>query len=389
MHHIMHRKLYIMRSSEMSVLSTMHKAAELSKQPEWHLNRTTLNQTKKAAFLINDLVLGVRNVSDGSAQTTLDALKAELCKLSIETESDTKAIQRIVSSTSDGASTQAKFNDLLRNEVGGNLVENKCSMHLGVNLRHACVKAINSATVVQETECSSNIPDSGSESMVSSDDENLRGEPKETMRKNGDIDSFFHEICKLFGHVGGLEYANGASTFKVFLSSMVAKEASVEGETYYTNAEKVLLKRQVGNRYYVTSFNAARILFLRRAMITFLKEQELIKQLNKLESTCLEKLQDEVLINKLRLEGLMHDKVYADLSMLVKNVSLNKTSLSMNVHYEELLEFFVMISDTPSRLLDYNDIVFKTEPRLYSSDASLNHRLASYYLPQRRCDTVI
>ena len=50
-------------------------------------------------------------------------------------------------------------------------------MHLGVNLRHACVKAINSATVVQETECSSDIPDSGSESMVSSDDENLRGEP--------------------------------------------------------------------------------------------------------------------------------------------------------------------------------------------------------------------
>ena len=182
------------------------------------------------------------------------------------------------------------------------------------------------------------------------------------MRKNGDIDSFVHEICKLFGHVGGPEYAHGASTFKVFLSLMVAKEASVEGETYYTNAEKVLLKRQVGNRYYVTSFNAARILFLRRAMITFLKEQELIKQLNKLESTCLEKLQDDVLINKLRLEGLMHDKVYADLMMLVKNVLLNKTSLSMNVHYEELLEFFVMISDTPSRLLDYNDIVFRTEP---------------------------
>ena len=117
-----------MRSSEVSVLSTMHKAAELSKQPEWHLNSdgTTLNQTKKVAFLINDLVLGVRDVSDGSAQTTLDALKAELCKLSIETESDTKAIQNIVSSMSDGVSTQAKFNDLLQNEVGENLVENKC-----------------------------------------------------------------------------------------------------------------------------------------------------------------------------------------------------------------------------------------------------------------------
>lgn len=36
----------------------------------------------------------------------------------------------------------------------------------------------------------------------------------------------------------------------------------------------------------------------------------------------------------------MHDKVYADLMMLVKSVSLNKTALSMNVHYEELLDFF-------------------------------------------------
>ena len=121
-------------------------------------------------------------------------------------------------------------------------------------------------------------------------------------------------------------------------SSIAAKEAEIE--TYYKNAENVLLKRQVGSRYYVTSFNAARILFLRRAMVTFLKEQELIKKLNKLESTCLEKLQNDLLINKLRLEGLMHDKVYADLMMLVKSSSLSKTALSMNVHYKELLDFF-------------------------------------------------
>ena len=90
----------------------------------------------------------------------------------------------------------------------------------------------------------------------------------------------------------------------------------------------MLLKRQfeIRNRYYVTSFDAAHniILFLRRAITTFLKERELIKQLNKLELACLEKLQDEVLINKLRLERLIHDKVYADLMMLVKNVLLNK-----------------------------------------------------------------
>lgn len=118
-------------------------------------------------------------------------------------------------------------------------------------------------------------------------------------------------------------------------------------------------------------------------MIEFLKEQELIKELNKLESACLQKLQDDLLINKLRLEGLMHDKVYADLMMLVKSVSLDKTALSMNVHYEELLNFFVMIGDTPSILRDCDKIVFTTEPRLYSSDINFNHRLASNYLPVR------
>ena len=55
----------------------------------------------------------------------------------------------------------------------------------------------------------------------------------------------------------------------------------------------------------------------------------------------------------------------------------------MNVHYEELLDFFSKISDTPYILLDCDSIVFTTEPRLYSSDVSLNHRLASNYLPVR------
>ena len=86
-----------------------------------------------------------------------------------------------MSSTSDCAATQAKFNDLLQKEIGdrgANLVENKCSMHLGVNLRHACVKAC--AEVVMETDSSSDIPDSESESSMlsDSDDENVNNEPK-------------------------------------------------------------------------------------------------------------------------------------------------------------------------------------------------------------------
>ena len=358
----------------------MHKAAELSKQQQWYLNSdgTTLDQTKKAAFLINGLVLGVCDVSDGSAQTTLDALKAELDKLKVG-----KTVQRIVSSTSDGASTQTKFNKLLQKEIGEDidLIENKCSMHLGVNLRHACVKAVN--TVVPTTS-SDEVSDNseGESDLTDSFDTNEESsvEPKKG-HQYADIDCFVHEICKLFGHVGGPEYAHGASSFRVFLSSMASKEA--EGDTYYKNAEKVLLKRQVGSRYYVTSFNAARILFLRRAMITFLKEQQLIKGLNKLESACLEKLQDNVLVNKLKLEGLIHDKVYSDLMMLVKSTVLNKSSLSMNVHYQELLDFLDEVSASPSILLDRDRSVFTTEPRLYSTDVSLNHRLASNYLPVR------
>jgi len=52
------------------------------------------------AFLINGIVLGVHDVSDGSSETALDALKAELQKMG-KSCSD---VTHIVSSTSDGAS---------------------------------------------------------------------------------------------------------------------------------------------------------------------------------------------------------------------------------------------------------------------------------------------
>lgn len=90
---------------------------------------------------------------------------------------------------------------------------------------------------------------------------------------------------------------------------------SCDGEKeYYINAEKVFFERQVGSRYFVTSSNAARIFYLRRAILAFLKEQELIKSLKLLESTCLKKLQDSLLITT-RLVW-MFDRIYADLMML-------------------------------------------------------------------------
>ena len=82
---------------------------------------------------------------------------------------------------------------------------------------------------------------------------------------------------------------------------------------YYEFAQKIVLECQVGNRYYVTSCNAGRLFFLRKAMVVFLNEQKLIKSLNRLESSCLQKLQDPVLLDNLRLGRLMFDKVYADL----------------------------------------------------------------------------
>ena len=108
--------------------------------------------------------------------------------------------------------------------------------------------------------------------------------------------------------------------------------------------------------------------YLKRAIIAFLKEQELIKSLNQLESACLKKLQDPLLITKTHMEGLMFDRVYADLMMLVKSKELNKTALDMNVHYKELLDFLQRLSDTPSLIVNREHIVFPSEPRLYSND---------------------
>ena len=71
----------------------------------------------------------------------------------------------------------------------------------------------------------------------------------------------------------------------------------------------------------------------------------------------------------------MFDRVYGDLMMLVKSKELNKTALDMNVHYEELLDFLQRLIDTPSLILNREQIVFPSEPKLYSNDKSLTHRV--------------
>ena len=99
-----------MRSHELPSISRFQKANELVQAKEWHLSSdgTTLNQQKKVAFMINGLVFGVHDVSNGSSQCILDALQSELKKLGNTTSIDSPLINvdRIVSCTGDGASTQ-------------------------------------------------------------------------------------------------------------------------------------------------------------------------------------------------------------------------------------------------------------------------------------------
>ena len=80
--------------------------------------------------------------------------------------------------------------------------------------------------------------------------------------KDTGVDCFVYELCKLFGHLGAPEYCHGAASFRVF----VAKECSVDLSGYYKSVQSVYLKRHVGSRYYITSYNAARLFFLHKAM---------------------------------------------------------------------------------------------------------------------------
>ena len=222
----------------------------------------------------------------------LDALKAELAKTSkvaaefLPDDRQDLTIDHIVSSTSDAASTQTKFTHLLEKDTGKQIVKNKCSMHLGVNLRLAQVKAAATVHVTDDscgvlerdneidaegTSPSSNDnsetndgPDNGSDAELESDGD----VDAEGGNLNRDIDLFVHELAKLFGHLGTPEYCHGVSTFRLFLAQKAKECTGIERE-YYEFAQKIVLERQVGNRYYVTSCNAGRLFFLRKAMVFF------------------------------------------------------------------------------------------------------------------------
>ena len=153
-----------MRRQELTTVSMVHKAITITKEARLgtlHLNSdgTTKSQKKLQEVVINGMVVSVNEVPDGSADSIIDDISKELQKLREVAhalnlpDADKINWTLIVSSTSDSASTQKRFNKLLQdkreedeNQFGpacqnaAEIVENFCYMHLGVNLRKAFLK---------------------------------------------------------------------------------------------------------------------------------------------------------------------------------------------------------------------------------------------------------
>ena len=56
-------------------------------------------------------------------------------------------------------------------------------------------------------------------------------------------------------------------------------------------------------------------------------------------------------------------------------------AIELSLHYEELLNFFSTLITEPSKLLDSDVQVFKSESLLHGNFKKLNHRLQDKYIP--------
>ena len=110
------------------------------------------------------------------------------------------------------------------------IVRSFCAMHLGVNLRKAFVTA-----QIEWQEA---------------------------------IDSFVYECCKLFSSHGSPEYGVHIQ-FQNFLSYRASEMD--DNQTYYQTCRNISLSHQIGSRYFVTTHNATKIVFLSNAAIEFLE----------------------------------------------------------------------------------------------------------------------
>ena len=157
-----------MRREELTIVNLAHKATSFLDSDSFNLNcdGTTLSQKKLHGAAINGIVLSVNEVMDGSADSMIADTSHELQKLrdianKLELPNASKINWTlVVSSSSDSASTQKRFNKLVeekredRKRFGPSgespdfaaLVEKFCCMHLGLNLRKAFYSTAESGT---------------------------------------------------------------------------------------------------------------------------------------------------------------------------------------------------------------------------------------------------
>ena len=366
-----------MRREELKTVSMAHKAYTVIESKSLDLNSdgTTKYQKKLGGVAVNGMVLSLNEVPDGSADSMIENISRELAKLrdighALNLHNPERVNWTLFrSSTSDSAASQKRFNRLLeqRREQDEErfgpvscdaieLVENLCAMHLGSNLRKAFLDGMK--TVISKNN------DASVESSAQH-------------REHDRTDTFVHEFCKLFGTHGVPEYGCGRMFADYIALKLNEVDCHSEESKYYQSCTEVLLERQVGNRYFVSASNAAKILFLSKAAVEFLKYSGKDDG-NNLERTLYRKLQDAEELARLKADAIMFYFVYAELVMLAKSEELEKFALDMNQHYLELQLFLQLVEDDPNVAMDKDFRVFVSEERLYSScNKVVNHRIRS------------
>ena len=308
-----------MRRCELTTISNAHKATVLCESASestckgFRLNTdgTTKQQKKIGGVGINDVVISVNELPDGTAVSAIEDVSRELEKLREIAHvlhlpnADKINWTLFAASTSDSAATQKRFNRLIGDcrekdelKFGAatletvEIVESLCSMHLGINLRKAFLAGIISEDVTTNPG-----------------------------RKYHPVDRFVHEFCKLFGKRGTPEYGFGTCDFPDFLKLMIDdRSLSADSRRYYEFCSKVNLHRQVGSRYFVSASNAARIVFLADAAIAFLKYTGK-ESGNKLEADVFVKLKNVEEMAMLRVDAMMYYHVYTGYAVKITEIS--------------------------------------------------------------------
>ena len=141
--------------------------------------------------------------------------------------------------------------------------------------------------------------------------------------------------------------------------------------SYQVHTTIHVLDHQVGNRYFVTAANAAKILFLGNRFL----ELQCKSTGNKFEKDIYAKLHDQTEITQLRVDALIFYHIYADLVMLSKSNKLKKSVLDMNEQYLELKRFLQEIEQDPAIVLNKDHVIFRSElTTLYGENIKVNHK---------------